>query len=370
MAIITASSTKTSLEEVIDEIKNTFSSITPKMIIYFASSSFAPQEISSKMKNAFPDSETFGCSTAGEIVSGKMLKNSVVAMALDESTAGNVKIEIVKDIKTNAKENVEKALISFGEHFDQKASDLSPEKYVGIILIDGLSVSEEIVMDKIGDLTNVLFIGGSAGDDLKFDCTYVYANGAAYTNAAILAILEPTAGFDFIKTQSFCQLETTLTATKVNEQSREVNEFNGKPAAEAYAEALQSSVEDVSKHFMNNPVGLMVTDDVFVRSPQQIKGNSMVFYCAVKEGMELTLLESTNIINDTKEALDNKLKELGNIEGIINFNCILRTLALEAKDLTDDYGQIFSDIPTIGFSTYGEEFIGHINQTSTMLVFK
>jgi len=50
--------------------------------------------------------------------------------------------------------------------------------------------------------------------------------------------------------------------------------------------------------------------------------------------------------------------------------CILRTLELESKGITEAYGKLFTDIPTIGFSTYGEEYIGHINQTSTMLVFK
>ncbi len=60
----------------------------------------------------------------------------------------------------------------------------------------------------------------------------------------------------------------------------------------------------------------------------------------------------------------------GRISAIINFHCILRTLELEQKNLTEEYGRIFSGIPTIGFSTYGEEFIGHINQTSTMLVFQ
>ena len=41
---------------------------------------------------------------------------------------------------------------------------------------------------------------------------------------------------------------------------------------------------------------------------------------------------------------------------------------LESKNQTEDYGNVFSKIPTIGFSSYGEEFIGHINQTATMLV--
>ena len=57
-------------------------------------------------------------------------------------------------------------------------------------------------MDKIGNLTNILFVGGSAGDDLKFEATYVFANGTVYTDAAVLALLKPRVGFEVIKTQS------------------------------------------------------------------------------------------------------------------------------------------------------------------------
>jgi hypothetical protein len=95
----------------------------------------------------------------------------------------------------------------------------------------------------------------------------------------------------------------------------------------------------------------------------------MGFYCKVSEGMTLTLLESMDIVTDTKAAVEEKLTEMGKISGIINFHCILRTLELESKNRTNDYARIFADIPTIGFSTYGEAFLGHINQTSTMLVF-
>jgi len=96
----------------------------------------------------------------------------------------------------------------------------------------------------------------------------------------------------------------------------------------------------------------------------------MVFYCGVMEGMELSLLESTDIIGDTKQAIDQARQELGGLSALINFNCILRTLELKQKDLTRQYGELFSGIQTIGFSTYGEQYIGHINQTATMLAFK
>jgi len=247
---------------------------------------------------------------------------------------------------------------------------MDPHQYIGLILMDGMSGAEEKLMDKIGDLTNIFFVGGSAGDDLKFTTTYVFANGKAYTNAAVLAILKPATEFSIIKTQSFCSLLKSLVATKVNAAKREVLEFNHKPASQAYAEAVGASVKDAPNYFMSNPVGVMAEGEIFVRSPQQIQGNSMLFYCNVLEGMELTLLDSTDIIADTRQAIENKKRELGSISGIINFHCILRTLDLEKKGLTEAYGNLFVDIPTIGFSTYGEAYLGHINQTSTMVVFK
>jgi len=50
------------------------------------------------------------------------------------------------------------------------------------------------------------------------------------------------------------------------------------------------------------------------------------------------------------------------------FNCILRTLELQDKNKTKEYLSAFSDIPTVGFSTYGEAYVGHINQTATFLI--
>jgi len=369
--IITAESTKDSIEELVQDIKQQISNFDAKIVLFFASAKFDPDKIAEKMQDAFGDALVFGCMTAGEVVSGQMLKNSLVAMAFNSEVIGNIKIEVVENIKDESgTKGVDKAFAAFENHFKMPMQALDFDKYVGIVLIDGLSSAEERIMDRVGDLTNVLFVGGSTGDDLKFEKTYVYANGKAYTNAALLCLIEPKVNFGLIKTQSFCTLPQKLVATKVNEAERRVIEFNNKPAVVAYAEAVGSTVEEASNHFMDKPVGLMVDDDPYVRSPQQIQGNDMIFYCNVLEGMELALLESQDIIGDTKKAIEEKQKEMGSISAIINFHCILRTLELEKKGLTDNYGKVFSDIPTIGFSTYGEEYIGHINQTSTMLAFE
>ena len=170
------------------------------------------------------DAEVFGCSTAGEIVSGKVLKKAIVAMAFDAGTISDIKVEVAQNIKEGA--DIKGIFNDFEQYFSLPTNKMSPSEYVGLILIDGLSCAEEKIMDTVGDLTNVVFVGGSAGDDLNFSATYVYANSQAYTNAAVLALMKPVVGFDFIKTQSFRTLDRRLVATKVNESAREILEFN------------------------------------------------------------------------------------------------------------------------------------------------
>ncbi len=368
MNIKTVYSSKPETHLAVEEIKTQLEGFNSKAILFFCSSRFIAEDIADKMHTTFSNVDTFGCTTAGEIVSGKMLNDSLVAMAFDEVALKDLKIEVVE--KLSEKTDVLTAFCSFEKYFGKRLIEMCPQEYVGIILIDGLSGAEEKLMDQIGDKTNITFIGGSAGDDLKFKKTYVFANGKAYTDAVILSLLKPGVNFDFLKTQSFKTLDKKLVATDVDEKTREIKSFNNKKAVDAYAEALDICVDNLQENFFSHPVGLVSNNEPFVRSPQSISENgSIKFYCNVKQGTELSLLESKNIIEDTKRDFENKKNEFGNISGVINFNCILRTLELQNKNQTKEYGELFSSVPTIGFSTYGEEFIGHINQTATMLIF-
>ncbi len=367
MSIQTMYSQKSDVAGVLDDLKARTQTASPKLVVYFASSRFPQAELSAAIQDLYPSSVVIGCSTAGEIASGRVMKGSVVVMLLGADEIEDVAVEVVKDIRTE--NHIPQAFHAFETYYGTPMSALDFTRYVGIILADGLAGAEERLMDKIGDLTNVFFVGGSAGDDLAFKATTVCAGGKAYTNAAVLALVKPKVKFDIIKTQSFCTLDKKLVATEVDEAARKVITFDNIPAAEAYARALGVPLAEAADRFMSNPVGLMVGDEPYVRSPQKLEGGSIVFYCNIAQGMELSVLESGDIVQDTRAVLAAKEKELGGIAGLINFNCILRTLELEKKGQTEAYGEVFASIPTVGFSTYGEEYLGHINQTATMLVF-
>ncbi|MFY9398740.1 MAG: FIST N-terminal domain-containing protein, partial [Desulfomonilia bacterium] len=296
MPIQTFHSTSHELKTAVNDIQKQAASVKPALVIYFASSSFDQAELARELRGLFPSSPVVGCSTAGEIVSGHMLKGSVVVMTIGRDVIAETAVEVVEKVGTENR--IPQALGNFEKRFGVTMSAMDPSQYIGLILIDGLSGAEERLMDKLGDLTNVFFVGGSAGDDLKFKNTFVCSDGKAYEDAAILVLMKPAAKFDIIKTQSFVDLGKTLTATKVDTSSRKVLEFNGKPAVETYAEALGVRPEELEERFMTNPLGLMVEGEPFVRSPQKTDGTSIVFYCNILEGMELNVLESTDIVKD------------------------------------------------------------------------
>ena len=342
---------------------------SPAVVVYFASPKYAPEALAAAVADAFPSATTFGCTSSGELVSGAMTKGAVVAMGFDADVVSRAEVALVSGIKDSV-DGIDKAFADWEGRVGQKMLDLDPERWIGLVLVDGLSGAEERVMDRIGNLTNVNFIGGSAGDDVAFKKTFVAAAGHAQSDAAVVALFECPNGFDVIKTQSFHASRHFLVPTKVDKAAREVIEFNGKPAVAAYAEALGVKAQDLAGQFMAHPLGLMIGGEPFVRSPQQVIGDSVRFFCGVDEGMKLAVLESTSIVADTKSVIASALKRNPGAKGLLNFNCILRTLELEATNQTEAYGKVFDDIQTVGFSTYGEEYMGHINQTATMVLFK
>jgi len=350
----------------VDSIKEQLSGIDACMVLYFASPSYPPAAISKEMAVAFEGIHTVGCSTAGEMISGKMGQDSIVAMAWHKASLKFLNIEILENIRTDA-DVVAKAFNSFEKSLGKPMKHLNPGQYVGMIMIDGLSGCEEKLNDQLGNLTNVPFVGGSAGDNFIFNSTWLFANGKEYTNAAILLLMEPANGYSILKTQSFSTTTKKLTPTKVDEQRRMVIEFNGKPATEAYSEVLGISVDELAKNLGEYPVGLVFDENnFFVRSPMKIEGTSIVFYCSVKGGLELTVLHSEDIVSATRS----DLAKCGDLQALVDFNCSLRALELNKKNQSKEYSDIFGHLPAIGFATYGESYIGHSNQTSTMLLLK
>lgn len=367
MTVRIAHTTHADPKRAAEELKSSLDMAEPSCLLVFATPSHDPAGLTDALSAAFDGVPRLGCTTAGELVSGAMLDGSVVAMAIGDDVLEGASVAVVAD--AGDRDAIEAALSRLATAHGGNPTELSPEHHVGIVLHDGLAAQEEAVMDALGTLTNVPFVGASAGDGGAFEATHVLADGQVVRGGVALAILHTRRPYRILKTQSFDVTDTVLEVTDVDEATRTVRAFDGRPAAEVYAEAVGVTVEELADQFQAHPLGLVMPGgEPFVRSPQQIKGTDIVFYCQMKRGTKLHVLDGRDIVADTKRDLDRALGLMGACRGIVNFNCILRTIELGEKGQREAYGALFESTPTIGFSTYGESYIGHISQTATMLL--
>jgi hypothetical protein len=178
--------------------------------------------------------------------------------------------------------------------------------------------------------------------------------------------------FTILKTCSFTPTERTFTVTRAEARARTVFELDHRPALEVYAEAVGLPVEALSTEvFTKHPCGLMLDGEPWIRSPQRaLPDGGLRFYCAIEEGMTLHLMRSTDILADTRAAVRQAARSVGgSIGGALLFNCILRRVELEAAHAEGAFLELFSGFPAAGFHTYGESWLGHVNQTCIGLVF-
>jgi hypothetical protein len=341
-------------------------------VIYFAGTAHDHVNLAKTLAAGLPGVPMIGCSTAGEVTTETgFLSGSVVAMGFSPEAVGRVAVGACAPLSTAA-DQAGAVLRRLAESLGEDARTLDPTKFVGLVLPDGLSLKEEAVMDSLGDAApDLIVVGGSTGDDLKFQTTYISVDGEIIPNGAALALLEMKVPFVISKSTHFRPTGRTFVATKVDEATRTVYEFDGQPAQAAYAAAIGKTPDDLDTAAMAaHPIGLVIGDDPYVRSLQR-KGDdgSLVFYSNVLEGSIVSLMEPGDMVAVTNAALDQLEADLGQVSGMLAFTCILRWVEADVCGTTQ---ALYADvkrrgIPMVGFNTYGEQYLGHINQTVTFL---
>lgn len=365
MAVKALSLKGTDSKDVAAQARQALTGFEPRLVLFFASSGY--EEPGAALQNAFPGVDVIGSSAHSEYCGDTYTDNSVSLMAFDAQSIADVCVRVVENIANEP--NLRGTLKEMHDYYGGEDAVLTDyERFVGIVLFESSAKAEEVFMDRLGTATDVLFVGGSssAGDT---GASLVYAGGKSYTGAAVLAMLKTVNGYDIVKTQSAHILsERKLLVTKSDLRNRILYEFDHRPCGEVYAEVLGVPVDEIQNYFVSNPLGVVAGDEIFVRTFNQIQDGGITLHCGLPEGTEINVLKIGNIVDDTKKALDTMIPY--EPAGVINFNCLYRTLEILNEKQVEPYCALFGRYPSIGFSTGGEAYLGHINETSTILVIK
>jgi hypothetical protein len=279
------------------------------------------------------------------------------------------------DVSGGVPAGVGRAIRQLENQLDVSLYDADPDRYLGLVLFDGMHGLEDSVNEAIGNLAPLMHVvGGSAGDDLEMVDTEIYLGDRCSNEGAVLAVLETAVPFSIIKTCSFVPAGVVFEVTEVDGDGRNLWELGGRPAAEVYAEAVGCRVADLdSTVFMRHPFGLMIEGQPWIRSPQQTITRDGISGLRMFSGMTansyLDLMRATPLVEETAEAIQDAAGKVGRPSGSLLFNCAFRRLNLDAENLHGEFSKIISGMPTAGFHTYGETWGRHVNQTLTGVVF-
>jgi hypothetical protein len=350
--------------EAVRELETQLNDIEPNALIFFCSPKYDHVALGKAIQSAF-NCPTIGCTTAGEILGSEgYIENALVCAAI-ASERLTMKPIIIRDLQAFVQEAEPRELDSL--------SYLKRQHSFTLLLVDGLSMLEELIVSRINNvLKGVPLIGASAADGLDFAHTRVYHDGAFHENIAVLALFETTLPFLPVHTQHFEPTDKRLVITEADVSTRTVMEINGMPAAEEYANAVDLTLEKLTPQvFAAHPVMLRIGGEYYVRSIQKVNPDgSLTFFCAIDTGLVFTVARSSaSLITH----LEKKLAEIREIIPrpalIFGSDCILRRLEMQQHGELDQVKPVLSQYPFIGFSTYGEQFCGiHVNHTLTALV--
>ncbi|MEE9589054.1 MAG: FIST N-terminal domain-containing protein [Hyphomicrobiaceae bacterium] len=367
-----AASTLSSTCDAVDELKGSLGTNNFQYIVVFFSVEHDAEELSAAIAAAFPGVPFSGCSTAGEITPLGMMQGGVLVLAFPHDG-----FRVYADIISNIDQfGVERAT----ETVRRLKSQLSPasprplkDSVFALMLVDGLSNAEETIVAAVHwAIEDIQLIGGSAGDGLAFQRTSLIHNGLELQRSAILLMIESDFPFRVFKTQNFEPTPIKLVVTAADTENRIVHELNAEPAALEYASAIGLLPEDLGPFsFASYPLVVKVGGDYYCRSIRNMNPDgSLSFFCAIDEGLVFTVARPHDMLQSTEDMLKHLNSKLGGIDLVVGFDCILRRLDAETRQIRHQMDELYRKYSVAGFHTYGEQYNAmHLNQTLTGIAF-
>lgn len=368
MDIRMAQSCATEARQAVEEFHRAVAQPSTELVMFFCSSEYDLDVLAAEMNRLFAGIQVVGCTTAGEIGPAGYRQHSLSGVSFPAGSFATVSglLDRLSQFDIARGNDFAQTML---QRLESRVPGAGPDNSFAFMLIDGLSIREELVAHVLQHaLGNITLSGGSAGDDLKFKKTCIYCDGRFHSDSAALILVNTSLPFRIFKTQHFVSTDERLVVTEADPARRIVKEINGLPAAAEYARVLGVDVNELnSTNFAVSPVVVIIDGTDYVRSIQKANPDgSLTFFCAIDEGLIFRVAHGVDLVNNLEQTFDKIRAEIGQPQLAISCDCILRNLEVSNNGLKDRVGEIFRHNNTIGFSTYGEQFHGvHINQTLT-----
>lgn len=337
-------------------------------IVAFFSADYDVETLNRSLSARFPGAGIAGCTMSGGISPAGGLDRGLVVIAFPRA-GFRIVSTLLDAIDHLDVERTASSVRALRRSLDGAGADPASGRCFALSLIDGLTNAEETVVSAIAwALDGIPLVGGSAGDDLTFRETVLLHDGRIHQRAAVLLLVDSDFPIQIFKSDNFEPTETKFVVTASDDEQRTVHELNAEPAAREYAMAVGLDPERLSPmSFAAYPLAVKVGGEYFCRSIRRMNADgSLSFFCAIDEGVVLTLARPRDIVAATEAELARLDDALGGIDLVIGFECVLRRLDAESRQVRHGIIDLYRRYDIVGFDTYGEQYRSmHLNQTFT-----
>jgi PAS domain S-box-containing protein len=318
------------------------------------------EKIASEVIDTLPHATLIGASTAGEIISGRIIdKSTVLSISVFEKTS-------VKAFYASKEDSYELGLSLSKKIFNEKTKCV-------ITFLDGLGHNGQEYLEGLGAMNynHAVIAGGMAADMLRFEKTYTICGKKVSSNCAVCAVLLGDE-LEVLQDYNLGWRAVGPTFTVTRSDGARVYEIDHRPVKDVYRDVLGSfAVENMPASTIEFPLILKDDNMQIARSMLSVaKDGSILYGGNLEEGSEVRFgIGSRNLVNQYDPTQE--LRESESLQACFIYSCIARKMFLD-KELEKTFRIIENTAPSSGFFTYGEFFFNDhrtklLNITTTLL---
>lgn len=317
-------------------------------------------KISQTIKAEIANATIIGSSTAGEILEGKIVDESIIisfsvfdsVSLISSSVCGDNSEKLGESIANNIITQTTKAVIIFA---------------------DGLKCNGEAILKGFSKTSkkDIIVSGGMAGDNSKFQRTFVIHDEKIFENGVVAVSLNSK---DLLVHNSYNlswrAIGLPMTITKA--QGNRIDEIDNKPIIEVYREYLGDEVVvNLPDSAIEFPLIFNKANIEIARSMVSADENSITFAGEIPIGTQVRFgVASATLFDEGSKELYEVNSKVP-LESLFIYSCVGRKSFLD-KELESELLPLAGLSPVSGFFTYGELYSGYeeyqmLNITTTVL---
>lgn len=351
--------TKDAIEEVLEQCHEQLGDLKPQAGLLFTGIDHDFKLILDRINKVFPGIELIGCSTDGELSSIHGFADDSVTFSLFHSDELYFKAGLADKITDDTVSKIKKAA-------EDTKLDMDMEPKLCITTTSGLTASGDIIVEGFRQGLGETFpiFGGKAGDQWRFQMkTYQFYKNKVFTDAAPFLLIGGPLLYSFGVETGWIPIGKKAKVTKSDNNI--VYEIDNVVALDFYKHHLGEDigVGDVGA-VSEYPLAVYEEDNesFYLRASIILnrENGSMTFVGNVPQGSTIRITHATRdkIIEAVKKAINSSVTDYpgSNPAVALCFSCSGRKQVLGTR-VGEEYLAFksnFTDLPVIGFYTYGE----------------